>query len=228
MIVHNGRVPRPKSRRTQAERSASTRALLLDATVESLVAVGYGATSTTGVAARAGVSRGAQTHHFPTKSDLVVAAVEHVFATQERAFRTAFDALPPEHRTLSGAIDILWEIIQGPAYAAILELIVAARTDPELSAVVQGVAAGFEQTVRSQLADLFPELADAPVGANLVGFAFAILQGMAISDSVGFFGPTESTFELLRAIARIDVTDLVALAGEPTNLTHLFPAPPTP
>ena len=35
-------------------------------------------TSTTLVSERAGVSRGAQLHHFPTKNDLVVAAVEHL------------------------------------------------------------------------------------------------------------------------------------------------------
>lgn len=225
---HNGLVTDRPTRRTQAERSAHTRALLLDATIESLVEVGYAGTSTTGVATRAGVSRGAQTHHFPTKSDLVVAAVEHVFATQERAFRTAFDALPTEHRTLDGAIDILWGIIKGPAYAAILELIVAARTDPELSAVVQGVAAGFEQAVRTQLAELFPELAHAAAANNLVGFAFAILQGTAISDSVGFFGPTESTIDLLRAVARINIEALVGIADEPNRLTNLFPPTPTP
>ncbi|MBV9832442.1 MAG: helix-turn-helix transcriptional regulator, partial [Marmoricola sp.] len=51
---------------------------LLDATIECLVEHGWSGTSTTLVSQRAGVSRGAQLHHFPTKNDLVVAAVEHV------------------------------------------------------------------------------------------------------------------------------------------------------
>ncbi len=198
--------------RTQAERTAATRLLLLDATAQSLIESGFAGTSTTEVARRAGVSRGAQTHHFPTKSDLVVAAVEHVFATQERAFRDAFDALPKSRRTLEGALDILWDIISGPAYRAILELIVASRTDPELSPVVQGVATAFEQTVRNQLAELFPDLANNEIGAALVGFAFSVLQGAAISDSVGFFGPTNATIELLRALARLPIADLTMLA----------------
>lgn len=208
-------------RRTQAERTAHTRALLLDAAIASLVERGYAGTSTTEVARRAGVSRGAQTHHFPTKSDLVVAAVEHLFATQAQVFRKAFEALPPDQRSLETALDILWEIIDGPAYGAILELIVAARTDPALSTVVQAVATGFETSIRTLLGDLFPALAGTALGGDLVGFAFATLQGAAISGSVGFFGPSEPTVNLLRSLARLGIDDLTALA----DVTH-DPSPP--
>ena len=44
---------------------------LLEATVDCLVEHGWSGTSTTLVSQRAGVSRGAQLHHFPTKNDLV-------------------------------------------------------------------------------------------------------------------------------------------------------------
>ena len=54
------------------------RARLMEATVELLVERGFSGTSTTLVSERAGVSRGAQLHHFPTKNDLVLAAVEHL------------------------------------------------------------------------------------------------------------------------------------------------------
>ena len=62
----------------QADRTRAMRARLLEATVELLVERGFAGTSTTLVSDRAGVSRGAQLHHFPTKNDLVVAAVEHL------------------------------------------------------------------------------------------------------------------------------------------------------
>ncbi len=51
---------------------------LLDATVDSLVELGWAGTTTTVIAERAGVSRGAQLHHYPTKATLVMAAVEHL------------------------------------------------------------------------------------------------------------------------------------------------------
>ena len=62
----------------QQDRSRATQRRLLDATVDCLVEVGWAGTTTTLVAERAGVSRGAQLHHYPTKAALVVAAVEHL------------------------------------------------------------------------------------------------------------------------------------------------------
>lgn len=198
-------------RRTQAERAAQTRLKLLDAAVDSLIEMGYAATSTTEVARRAGVSRGAQTHHFPTKSELVVAAIEHVFTTQAHTFRTVFVELPDDQRTMAHAVDHLWEIVGGPAYSAILELIVAARTDHALSPVVQAVAASFQQTIEDLLAELFPEASEHDIAADLLGFAFSLLQGAAISEMAGFFGPPERTIAMLRALAAIDPGDLATL-----------------
>jgi AcrR family transcriptional regulator len=57
-------------RRTQEERRAATRGALLDATIDCLVEYGYHGVTTSRVAERAGVSRGAQVHYFPTKTDL--------------------------------------------------------------------------------------------------------------------------------------------------------------
>src|SRR3954451_937937 len=64
------------ARMSQEERSRAMRRRLLEATIECLVDHGWSGTSTTLVSQRAGVSRGAQLHHFPTKNDLVLAAVE--------------------------------------------------------------------------------------------------------------------------------------------------------
>lgn len=67
-----------RPRRTQEERSATTRALLLDATIDCLIEFGYANTTTARVAERAGVSRGAQVHHFTTKTALLAEAIRHL------------------------------------------------------------------------------------------------------------------------------------------------------
>lgn len=198
--------------RTQAERSAETQAALLDATIDSLVELGYARTSTTEIVRRAGVSRGAQVHHYPTKRDLVVAAVERLFRLQEQAFEDRFAALPTEERTLPRSIDLLWSIFTGPAFPAVLELVVAARTDPELQVVVQAVGAGFERSVAGRFADLFPELAGA--AEDLVGFAFAALQGAAVSGYAGFGRPDE-VVALLRELAATVAADAADAAAGP-------------
>src|SRR3954467_9807053 len=82
------------ARLPQEERTRAMRARLLEATVELLVEKGYAGTSTTLVSERAGVSRGAQLHHFPTKQDLVVAAVQHLTEVRGDELRAAATRLP--------------------------------------------------------------------------------------------------------------------------------------
>ena len=166
-------------RRTQAERSAATQARLLDAAVECLAELGWARTTTTEVVRRAGVSRGAQVHHFPTKDDLVVAAIEHLFERRTAEFRATFDGLPPEHRTADRAVDLLWEIVQGPCFAAWLEVVVAARTDDRLRAALEPVEHRFHENVERTFLELFPG-AD-PLAAR---FAFTVLDGLAL-DQIG-------------------------------------------
>jgi AcrR family transcriptional regulator len=68
-----------KKRRTQAQRTQAMRTRILDAAVEVLRKKGYAHFRTADVARAAGVSRGAQLHHFKTKEKLVYATMEHVF-----------------------------------------------------------------------------------------------------------------------------------------------------
>ena len=193
-------------RRTQNERREETREALLVATVDCLVEKGYANTTTREVAIRAGVSRGAQTHHFPTKTELVAAAVEYVFDRQAQGFREGFAALPQEQRTLDQAVGLLWEIVSGPSYAAVLELTVAARTDPGLRVVVHGMSTLLERTVIGLLCDFFPDLSDEWVAGTLINVGFSMMQGAAVSSYSGF-GDPEHTIRLVKAVAALITPD---------------------
>ncbi len=70
--------PSTSRRRTQAERSETTRKLILDATIRILVRKGAAGLRTGEVVKEAGVSVGAQLHHFPTKRELILAAFDYV------------------------------------------------------------------------------------------------------------------------------------------------------
>lgn len=140
-----------RARRTQEERTAATRRALLDATVECLVEYGYHGTTTTRVVERAGVSRGAQVHHFPTKNDLVVAAVQHLAVKRATAFLDGgLDTLRESDDWIGDALDLVWEVHQGPLFEASMELWIAARTDPELREHV----ASFERMVTASIVEL--------------------------------------------------------------------------
>jgi AcrR family transcriptional regulator len=165
------------TRRTQAERSAAMRARLLDATIASLAELGWARTTTTEVVRRAGVSRGAQVHHFPTKDDLVVAAIDHLFTRRQAEFREAFGELPDDERTADRAVDLLWQTVQGATFRAWLEVIVAARTDDRLHAALEPVEHRFHEDVERTFLELFP---GAPTIA--VRFAFTVLDGLAVEQ----------------------------------------------
>src|SRR5882672_2872400 len=125
-----------KRHRTQAERSEHTRELLLDATIECLVELGYAGTTVQEICLRAGLSRGAQQHHFTTKAELMASALQHLFARLSQEVLAAIENLPPGREQLTDSIDLLWQSYSGTLSTAAMELWVAARTDPELRAVL--------------------------------------------------------------------------------------------
>ena len=135
------------ARVSQEERTRAMRARLLDATVELLVERGFVGTSTTLVSQRAGVSRGAQLHHFPTKNDLVVAAVTHVAEARGEALREAAGRFPDGPGRTRRILGMLADHVTSPFFTAALELWVAARTDPQLLAAV----APLEQRIGREL-----------------------------------------------------------------------------
>jgi AcrR family transcriptional regulator len=124
--------PATKRHRTQAERSERSRELLLDATISCLVELGYARTTVNEICLRAGLSRGAQQHHFTTKADLMTSALEHLFGRLSQQIVTAAEQLPPGRERLAKGIDLLWRAYSGTLSTAAVELWVAARTDEEL------------------------------------------------------------------------------------------------
>ena len=126
-------------RRTQAERSAATRARLLDATIECLITYGYSATTTPRIAKIAGLTRGAQLHHFRAKSDMVVAAIERLAQLRAQAVMDEVDRFDPGSDFFTSLLDYLWELHQGPLFAATVELWVAGRTDRVLAGEIEKV-----------------------------------------------------------------------------------------
>ena len=174
----------PRKRRTQDERSAETRGRLLDATIDCLHELGYANTTTTVIAERAGVSRGAQLHHFPTKRELVTSAVEHLCFKRLEDFRRSFSALPGDADRIKGALDLLWRGVDSPAFYAWLEIAVAARTDRELRATCKRIDLRFGAAVRDTFREIFGmPMADGPLDLTPT-FALLFMQGVAIDQMI--------------------------------------------
>ena len=174
----------PTARVPQADRSRAMRARLLEATVELLVERGFAGTSTTLVSERAGVSRGAQLHHFPTKNDLVVAAVEHLTERRGAELAEAVEQLRGGQRRTRAVLRMLGDHFSSPVFAAALELWVAARTDDALLAAVSPL----EQRVGRET----PRLTVAALGADesrpgvreLVQATLDLVRGLGLAQTI--------------------------------------------
>jgi AcrR family transcriptional regulator len=176
--------PDTRRRRTQAERSASTREALLDATLACLVEDGYANTTTTRVAERAGVSRGAHLHHFRTRNALVAAAIGHLAERRaEELLRAAAD-LPAGRERLAQGLDLVWSTYANPLFQAALDLWAHARTDPELRADLVEVERLLDRQTLELARRLFPELAGRPDFDRLVEMSVATVRGLALLDTL--------------------------------------------
>ncbi|QVI20681.1 TetR/AcrR family transcriptional regulator [Nocardia tengchongensis] len=122
-------------RRTQAERTASTKAALVDATIETIAEIGYHRASLGEICTRAGVSKGGLFRHFDSRLALVVEVAEEVGRRHLAGFRALGDAPVGEMLALTRSqsrarINAVW-----------FELLIAARTDAELREQLTPVAA---------------------------------------------------------------------------------------
>lgn len=203
--------------RTQEERRTRTRTRLLDATVDCLVELGWSGTSTTEVAGRAGVSRGAQQHHYPTKMGLVAAAMEHLLERQRLAYEQAYAILPPERRNVEGALDLLWNVFRQPSALALLELSVAARTDDELKPLCLDINDRVLQVILETFERLFPGTTlPEDFAATMVRAVFAMFVGLSLQNSLDgdAHGHQAAVLAHIKSVARVLVPNPPATPGE--------------
>lgn len=166
----------------QQERSRATQARLLEATVDCLVDHGWSGTTTTVVAARAGVSRGAQVHHYPTKAALVLAAVEHLTERRAEGLRAEAAALPPSPDRLDRVVDMLAAAFTGPLYLAALEVWVAARTEPDLREALVPLEARVGREMHRLTVDLLGADERRPGVREAVQATLDLLRGLGVAS----------------------------------------------
>jgi AcrR family transcriptional regulator len=148
---------RRRPRRTQVERRNATQAAILSASIRTLAEDGYAGFSASRVAARAGVSRGAQEHYFPKKSDLIVAATRYAMREAvehaKSLARSATRSRNPIERFLTDSEHFFFR----PVYQAMVEIMIAARSDRALARIVYPIA----QDARGVLNGIWTDKLDA-------------------------------------------------------------------
>jgi AcrR family transcriptional regulator len=171
-------------RTSQEERTRAMRQRLLDATIECLVERGWSGTSTTLVSQRAGVSRGAQLHHFPTKDALVLAAVEHLSEVRGAELQAAATRLPAGRRRTRAVLEMLADQFTSPVFTAALELWVAARTDPALHEAVAPLEQRIGREIHRHTVELLEADESRPGVRELVQATLDLVRGLGLANTI--------------------------------------------
>src|SRR5215469_2124287 len=172
----------PESLGWQAQKSASTRTQIVEAAIKCFIDAGYSRTTTTLIAEKAGLSRGAMLHHFPSRLAVVRAAVEHLHSKRLRAFRKAVGKAAPDGDHVRQGVEAYWAHVRHPLFVAFFELAVAARSDKELASILRPAQEAFEREWHQAAVDVFPEWRGRGDKFDLaLDLSRYVLEGMAIS-----------------------------------------------
>jgi AcrR family transcriptional regulator len=131
-------------RRTQEQRTAETRAALFAAAVSTIDRMGYAGANNASIADEAGVSRGAITHHFGTRAAFMAEVVRWVFDQETTIFRD-LTASGKAGLRISDWPGLLWDVLSRPSGVAVLEILVASRSDAELATLTKPMQSVIER-----------------------------------------------------------------------------------
>ena len=197
-----------RQRRPQAERTAGTRAKVIEAAITCIHRLGYGPTTITVVAQEAGVSRGAVTHQFPAKTDLMIAVLRAVYEQDSEHYERSVAALSPLEwvRALPAT---MWEAISRPSAIAVMEIMLAARSDPNLAAKLREAQQKIDLEAHAWVLERLQAagIDDRPDGEAVHRLFVAAVRGLAL----------EAVFMQNRA----EVEKSIAVLAE--TLRHLYP-----
>ncbi|MFM0503530.1 TetR/AcrR family transcriptional regulator [Paraburkholderia caffeinilytica] len=198
----------PRQRRPQAERSAETQSKVIAAAIACLHQYGYSATTVTMVADKAKVSRGAMSHQYPTKTDLMLAVVTAVFEDDSRLYGKAVQKMSPMQMLLDLPAT-MWEIMSRPSGTAVMEIMLASRSDKELADKLRTIQRAIDIRAHQWLVERLDAagLRDRPDGESVHRIFVAAMRGLLL--------------EALFKRDRTDVEKSVAVLGE--MMTLLYP-----
>lgn len=176
------------------------RARLIEAAIHTLEHGGYAAATTVRVAQRAGVSRGAMLHHFPTRADLIIAVAEHIVSEQDRQRRRTLRAVERGLPRFNAITEVVWETMLQPESIALVEIMLGSRSDPELSVRFPAVMGDLEAKLESGPLEVARDIGigDEALVLAMTRLHLAAMRGLIIDRLFTDASKIDAAFELLR------------------------------
>jgi len=178
--LHEAKPHEPKQ-----DRSRATRQRLLEATIEALAETGWSAATVSVVAERAGVSRGAAQHHFPTREDLITGALEYMFDTrmaQATAEAATLGEIAEGVTRTEAVVAGLVESYTSPLFKAALQVWTHAAADPALRERIMPLEAHFGRVSHRMAVGALGVDDSDPVAHHLVQATLDLARGLGLAD----------------------------------------------
>lgn len=167
----------------QARKSAATRDQIISSAIRCIVELSYSNTTMMKISEKAGLSRGATLHHFPSKMDVISAVVDYLHEKRIQAFRHSIREIPEDVDMAHLAVQAYSDQVNHPIYVALFELSVAARTDNELREILRPAQRAFDREWYETAWDLFPEWhSDREAFDLALNLSQQLMEGIAISN----------------------------------------------
>ena len=168
-------------RRTQAERTAATRTQILKAAANLIRRRGYARFRTADVAAEAGMSRGAQLHHFPTKDSLVVATLEYVFEQAQIVSRRRAAAINRPRDLIEAVIEDAREFFFSEHFMVAIDIVLSTSTDDAVRKQILDISRKARRPVETSWTEaLTASGVPASLAADIVALTLSLVRGMAL------------------------------------------------
>jgi AcrR family transcriptional regulator len=170
------------TREPKQDRSRATRSRLLEAAIASLAEIGYPASTVAVVAERAGVSRGAAQHHFPTREALFTAALEHMTHVRAAELRRELSELPGRRASTGEIVDLTFALFSGQLFRAALTLWVAAAAEPSLREQIVPLEARIGREIHRVVVELLDVDETVPGARETVQATLDLARGLGLAD----------------------------------------------
>jgi AcrR family transcriptional regulator len=168
-------------RRTQAERSEETRTRILKAAAHLIRTRGYARFRTAEVAEAAGLSRGAQLHHFPTKDALVVATLTYVFQQAQSLSRKRASAVNRPRDLIEAVIEDAREFFFSEHFKVALDIVLSTSTDQSVRKQILDISRKARRPVETAWTEaLASSGVPGPLAADIVALTLSLVRGLAI------------------------------------------------
>ena len=205
----------PRARRTQVERTAAARKLILEATLRCLFTGGFRAVTTVKIARQARFSRGALQHHFRNRDRMVAAAIEYMFKNAAGEFVGAFTRLEPARRDEQNLVALMWSMFHKGLFPLWTQLLAASRTEPRLREALQRAEEQFRAPLIDLVVEIFGDNARNEISALLTAMLGMSFQTDFAAGQWQIEPPRYENFQLraIRGFARAYSESYLSLAG---------------